>query len=42
NHRLERAAEAAFQLDKEMSQIRQEIKEAQHTFSFNKENQKKE
>lgn len=42
NHRLERAAEAAFQLDEEMSQIRQEIKKAQHTFSFNKENQKKE
>lgn len=32
-HRLERAAEAAFQLDEEMSQIRDEIQDAQQYFS---------
>lgn len=31
--RLERAAEAAYQLDEEMSLIREEIQEAQHLFS---------
>ena len=36
NLRLKRAAEAAFQLDEEMSQIREEIQEAQHLFSNNK------
>ncbi len=36
--RLERAAEAAFQLDEEMSQIRDEIQDAQHYFSAFKEN----
>ncbi|AEB29451.1 GTP diphosphokinase [Carnobacterium sp. 17-4] len=36
NVRLKRAAEAAFQLDEEMSQIREEIQEAQHLFSHNK------
>lgn len=36
-HRLERAAEAAFQLDEEMSQIRDEIQDAQHYFSAFKE-----
>ena len=39
--RLERAAEAAFLLDEEMSQIREEIQEAQYIFSTNKENQRK-
>lgn len=33
NDRLKRAAEAATWLDKEMSQIREEIQEAQHLFS---------
>lgn len=33
NDRLKRAAEAAMWLDKEMSQIREEIQEAQHLFS---------
>lgn len=37
NLRLERAAEAAFRLDEEMSQIREEIQEAQVYFSKNKE-----
>lgn len=37
-NRLERAAEAAFQLDEEMSQIRDEIQEAQKYFSAFKEN----
>ncbi|CAM2931925.1 GTP pyrophosphokinase [Dellaglioa algida] len=32
NARLERAAEAAFKLDTEMSEIREEIQEAQHLF----------
>ncbi|ANZ99657.1 GTP pyrophosphokinase [Carnobacterium divergens] len=45
NVRLQRAAEAAFQLDEEMSQIRVEIQEAQRLFSHNKgyqeENDKK-
>lgn len=45
NVRLQRAAEAAFQLDEEMSQIRVEIQEAQRLFSHNKgyqeENEKK-
>ncbi|MER2088547.1 MAG: GTP pyrophosphokinase family protein [Sporosarcina sp.] len=36
-HRLERAAEAAFQLDEEMSQIRNEIQDAQQYFSAFKE-----
>lgn len=36
NVRLQRAAEAAFQLDEEMSQIRVEIQEAQRLFSHNK------
>lgn len=36
NLRLKRAAEAAFQLDEEMSQIRVEIQEAQRLFSHNK------
>jgi len=35
--RLERAAEAAFQLDEEMSQIRDEIQEAQQYFTAYKE-----
>lgn len=34
--RLERAAEAAYQLDEEMSEIREEIQEAQHLFSHGK------
>lgn len=33
NDRLQRAAEAAYQLDEEMSNIREEIQEAQHLFS---------
>ncbi|MGC6769914.1 GTP pyrophosphokinase [Enterococcus sp. LJL128] len=33
NDRLQRAAEAAYQLDEEMSSIREEIQEAQHLFS---------
>ncbi|MBE1556938.1 GTP pyrophosphokinase [Sporosarcina limicola] len=37
SHRLERAAEAAFQLDEEMSQIRDEIQDAQQYFSAFKE-----
>ncbi|EUJ31528.1 GTP pyrophosphokinase yjbM [Listeria floridensis FSL S10-1187] len=40
NKRLKRAAEAAFQLDEEMSQIREEIQEAQVFFSKNKVAQK--
>ena len=32
HQRLERAAEAAFRLDEEMSEIREEIKEAQNYF----------
>lgn len=36
NIRLQRAAEAAFQLDEEMSKIRVEIQEAQQFFSHNK------
>ena len=36
-HRLERAAEAAFQLDEEMSLIRNEIQDAQQYFSAYKE-----
>ncbi|WP_239256927.1 GTP pyrophosphokinase [Listeria ilorinensis] len=40
NRRLKRAAEAAFQLDEEMRQIRQEVREAQAYFSKNKEIQK--
>ncbi|WP_243298835.1 GTP pyrophosphokinase [Bacillus litorisediminis] len=39
--RLQRAAEAAFLLDEEMSQIRGEIQEAQAFFSRKKENQNK-
>ena len=38
--RLFRAAEAAYQLDEEMSSIRDEIQEAQHV--FNRKEQKKE
>lgn len=34
--RLKRAAEAAFKLDNEMSEIREEIQEAQTLFSYNK------
>ncbi|WP_127848959.1 GTP pyrophosphokinase [Lacticaseibacillus hulanensis] len=34
--RLKRAAEASFQLDKEMSEIREEIQEAQQLFSYGK------
>lgn len=34
--RLENAAEAAYQLDEEMSKIREEIQEAQHLFSHGK------
>ncbi len=41
HERLERAAEAAFLLDEEMSQIREEIQEAQYIFAINKENQRK-
>jgi len=37
--RLQRAAEAAFRLDEEMSQIREEIQEAQAVFSRKKETQ---
>ncbi|WP_108670030.1 GTP pyrophosphokinase [Peribacillus acanthi] len=37
--RLQRAAEAAFRLDEEMSQIRLEIQEAQRVFSRKKESQ---
>lgn len=40
HQRLERAAEAAFQLDEEMSQIREEIQEAQLIFTTNKENRR--
>ena len=32
--RLQRAAEAAYLLDEEMSSIREEIQEAQHYFSW--------
>ena len=39
NERLERAAEAAFRLDEEMSTIREEIQEAQHLFSHGKGHQ---
>lgn len=38
--RLERAAEAAYQLDEEMSSIREEIQEAQHLFSHGRKTQK--
>ena len=34
--RLKRAAEASFMLDKEMSEIREEIQEAQQLFSYGK------
>ncbi len=34
SERLRRSAEAAFQLDEEMSNIREEIQEAQHLFSY--------
>lgn len=40
NERLERAAEAAFLLDEEMSEIREEIKEAQVLFVHNKKHKK--
>lgn len=36
NKRLIRAAESAFRLDEEMSQIRSEIKEAQHYYNYGK------
>ena len=39
--RLKRAAEAAYQLDEEMSNIREEIQEAQHLFSHGKGKSKK-
>lgn len=38
--RLFRAAEAAYQLDEEMSSIRDEIQEAQHIFSYRKYREK--
>ncbi|MBV7391548.1 MULTISPECIES: GTP pyrophosphokinase [Enterococcus] len=38
--RLFRAAEAAYQLDEEMSSIRDEIQEAQHVFSYRKYREK--
>lgn len=38
--RLRRAAEAAFQLDEEMSSIREEIQEAQHLFTRGKGSEK--
>ena len=41
NMRLQRAAEAAFRLDEEMSQIKEEIQEAQAYFTKNKEVVKK-
>ena len=41
HERLERAAEAAFLLDEEMSEIREEIQEAQYIFAICKENQRK-
>lgn len=37
--RLQRAAEAAHQLDEEMSNIREEIQEAQHLFAYGKKKQ---
>ena len=37
--RLQRAAEAAFHLDNEMSEIREEIQEAQNLFSYKKATQ---
>lgn len=37
--RLQRAGEAAFRLDKEMSEIREEIQEAQNLFSYGKNKQ---
>lgn len=40
--RLQRAAEAAFQLDEEMSSIREEIQEAQHLFSHGRTQEWKE
>ena len=40
--RLQRAAEAAFRLDEEMSKIREEIQEAQAFFSRKKEQQNQE
>ncbi|WP_404409532.1 GTP pyrophosphokinase family protein [Jeotgalibacillus malaysiensis] len=40
-NRLQRAAEAAFRLDEEMSEIREEIQEAQAFFQKKKENQHK-
>lgn len=36
NNRLQKAAESAFQLDEEMSTIREEIKEAQQNYNFKK------
>lgn len=36
--RLQRSAEAAFKLDNEMSEIREEIQEAQNLFSYGKSN----
>ncbi|BDZ31185.1 GTP pyrophosphokinase [Lactiplantibacillus brownii] len=39
SQRLQRAAEAAFSLDKEMSEIREEIQEAQSLFSYGKGSQ---
>ncbi|MDN2452794.1 GTP pyrophosphokinase family protein [Lactobacillus sp. UCMA15818] len=40
--RLKRAAEAAFQLDQEMSAIREEIKDAQQEFSYRRGNDTRE
>ena len=37
--RLQRAATAAFKLDQEMSEIREEIQEAQTIFSYNRQPQ---
>jgi putative GTP pyrophosphokinase len=39
--RLKRAAEAVFQLDEEMSQIREEIQEAQQMISYNQRDKEK-
>lgn len=39
--RLQKTAESAFQLDEEMSKIREEIKEAQRIFSYDKRKEQK-
>jgi putative GTP pyrophosphokinase len=38
-HRLQRAAEAAFQLDEEMSKIKGEVREAQRIYMQNRESE---